>query len=299
MLLSLRFKNQIDRTLEYLSIISKIMKHIKPKIGLKNNFDKLLFVLATVYLMSVMAWIWKQHQTQAITSSLPPVNDNQESQSNNIVPLNQENIPLPNNQINLLSVDNKNPNSPSLIPPPPLPSLSQPTAVNNTLTIPPLPNTQISANPSEVSPLPIPPPPKPTLPPPPPLPPINNIVNSSVSPSPISPPPPPKKLTKVPVISSANNSLSTPNNENNNTVTIVPLPSESPKETKYNYTLLGVVQLGNSDSLAMFNINNITEKVSIGAEIGTTGWVLMGINDKQAIISRNNESIYVRVGETF
>ncbi|WP_017293590.1 hypothetical protein [Geminocystis herdmanii] len=281
------------------------MNHTKPKIGLKNNFDKLLFLLATVYLMSVMAWIWKQHQTQQITSSLPPINNNQQSQSNNIVPLNQENIPLPtlpNNQINLVSVDNKNPNSPSLTPPPPLPSLSQPTSFNNTLTIPPLPNTQISANPSEVSPLPIPQPPQPMLPPPPPLPSINNIVNSSPSSSPsspISPPPPPKKLTKVPVISSANNSISPANNQNNNTVSIASLPSEAPKETNYNYTLLGVVELGNSDSLAMFNINNITEKVSIGSEIGTTGWVLMGINDKQAIISRNNQSIYVRVGETF
>lgn len=279
------------------------MNHLKPKIGLKNNFDKLLFVLATVYLMSVMAWIWKQHQTQQITSSLPLVNDNQESQSNNIVPLNQENIPLPNNQINLLAVDNKVANSPSLTPPPALPSLSQPTSVNDNLTIPPLPNTQISMNPSEVSPLPIPQPPSPISisPPPPPLIPVNNTVNASVSPSPISisPPPPPKKLTKVPVIASANNSISPPNNENNNTVTIASLPSKTSKETKYNYTLLGVVQLGNSDSLAMFNINNITEKVSIGAEIGTTGWVLMGINDKQAIISRNNESIYVRVGETF
>lgn len=277
------------------------MNNLKPKIGLKNNFDKLLFLLATVYLMSVIAWIWKQHQTQQITSSLPSVNNNQQSQSNNIVPLNQENIPLPNNQINLLSVDNKTSNSPSLTPPPPLPSLpspqSQPT--NNSLTIPPLPlpNTQISVNSGEVSPLPIPQPPSPVSTPPP-LPPINNIVNSSPA-SPISPPPPPKKLTKVPVISSANNSISSPNNQNNNTVSIVPLPSETPKETKFNYTLLGVVELGNSDSLAMFNINNITEKVSVGSEIGTTGWVLMGINDKQAIISRNNQSIYVRVGETF
>lgn len=279
------------------------MNNLKPKIGLKNNFDKLLFLLATVYLMSVIAWIWKQHQTQQITSSLPSVNNNQQSQSNNIVPLNQENIPLPNNQINLLSVDNKTSNSPSLTPPPPLPSLpspqSQPT--NNSLTISPLPlpNTQISVNSGEVSPLPIPQPPSPVSTPPP-LPPINNTVNASVSsPSPISPPPPPKKLTKVPVISSANNSISSPNNQNNNTVSIVPLPSETPKETKFNYTLLGVVELGNSDSLAMFNINNITEKVSVGSEIGTTGWVLMGINDKQAIISRNNQSIYVRVGETF
>jgi hypothetical protein len=282
------------------------MNHLKPKIGLKNNFDKLLFVLATVYLMSVIAWIWKQHHPEKITSSSSSVNNNPESQNNNsrnnnnIVPLNPKNIPLPDHQINLLSIDNKTTNPTSLTPPPPLPSLPLPQTqlTNHTLTIPPLPDTQISLNPSEISPLPIPQPPKPTLPPPPPLLPINNTVSSS--PVSISPPPPPKKLTKVPVISSPNNnSISPPNNQNNNTVSIVSLPPETPKDTKSNHTLLGVVQLGNSDSLAMFNINNITEKVSIGSEIGTTGWVLMGINDKQAIISRNNQSIYVRVGETF
>ncbi|BAQ65332.1 hypothetical protein GM3709_2097 [Geminocystis sp. NIES-3709] len=71
------------------------------------------------------------------------------------------------------------------------------------------------------------------------------------------------------------------------------------RETKYNYTLQGVVELGNTNSVALFNINNVTEKVSVGGEIGATGWVLMGINDKQAVISRQNQSVYLRVGETF
>ncbi|MGI0479899.1 hypothetical protein ACN4EE_03830 [Geminocystis sp. CENA526] len=277
------------------------MNNLKPKIGLKNNLDKLLFVSATIYLMSVLAWFWKQHPQT--TSSFPVIKDNPQSENNDTSPLNQENIPLTDNPINLLPVNNNTTPSQTLIPPIPLPSLPSGISSDN-LAIPPLPNSQVSLNPPEVSLLPIPQPPQPTLPPPPPLPVINNNpVNSSpssASPSKIPPPPPPQKLTKVPVISSPNNnSISLPNNQNNNTISIVPSPPETASETNYNYTLQGVVELGNTNSIALFKVNNITEKVSIGAEIGTTGWVLMGIHDRQAVISRNNESVYLRVGETF
>jgi hypothetical protein len=77
------------------------------------------------------------------------------------------------------------------------------------------------------------------------------------------------------------------------------MAKETSKQTNYNYTLIGIVELGNSGSVALFNVNNLTEKVSLGKEIGTTGWVLMGVNGTQAVITRQDQSIYLRVGETF
>jgi hypothetical protein len=100
---------------------------------------------------------------------------------------------------------------------------------------------------------------------------------------------------KVPTISTLNT-----NTENNDKVSsIAAIAKETPKETDYNYTLIGIVELENSGSVALFNINNLTEKVSLGNEIGTTGWVLMGVNGTQAVITRQDQSVYLRVGETF
>ena len=69
--------------------------------------------------------------------------------------------------------------------------------------------------------------------------------------------------------------------------------------TNNDYSLVGVVQLPENASFALFKNNDITEKISVGTEIGTSGWVLMAVNGNQAIVSRENQSRNVRVGESF
>ena len=143
------------------------------------------------------------------------------------------------------------------------------------------------------------------LPPPPPL--NETIVNAQpitqpkspipyVKPSPVTPPP---KLNTVPTLDTLK-SITT----QETAINTVPSPSTSEiteelNNVKYDYTLIGVVQLPNNKSFALFKNNNLTEKVSVGKEIGTSGWVLMAINEQQAVISYQNESKNLRVGEKF
>lgn len=278
------------------------MNNLKTKIGLKNNLDKLLFIFSTIYLMVVVAWFWK-HQNNISSSNV--TNVNQESVNNDTQTLDtNNNAPIPIDNINLAPLNTQ---TNQLPPPPSISSLPQPSinlnTANNSLNIPPLPNTDISSNnllppPPLVSPLPISQPPQPKLSPPPVS--SNSQVSSNITPP--APPVRPKptsssvtKLTKVPTINSLN-----VNTENNNKIPSgVSISPQSLPQTKYNYTLMGVVELGNTSSVALFNINNSTEKVQVGSEIGTTGWVLMGLNNTQAVITRQNQSVYLRVGETF
>lgn len=276
------------------------MNNLKTKIGFKNNLDKLLFLFATVYLMLVAGWFWKQQKT--ISSSSNIVKSNKESVSNYPQTLdikNEISPPINNTNLSPLNIEtNQLPTPISSLPQPPINSNTS----TNTLNIPPLPNTDITANnslptPPSVLPLPIPQPPQPTLFPPPPMP-SNAVISTMTSPPPpvaSKPVLPPIKLTKVPTI----NTLNVNTTNNNKVPKIINIPQKTQTQTDYNYTLIGIVELGNSGSVALFNINNLTEKVSIGKEIGTTGWVLMGLNGTQAIINRQNESIYLRVGETF
>ncbi|MBL1210642.1 hypothetical protein [Geminocystis sp. GBBB08] len=279
------------------------MNNSKIKIGLKNNLDKLLFVFATSYLMLVAGWFWKHQQQKVSSSSVNVDNSIPQSTSNQTQTLALQNEISSNNTKNF---------PPQNIPPHPLPipivSLP-PTSVNsntptNTLTIPPLPNTNTNNSlpyPPPVSSLPISQPPQPTL----------SSSPSFASTSTITPPPietkipSPPKLTKVPTINTLitntdnKNTIPNLNTDNNKVTDVLAIAKETPIETNYNYKLIGIVELGNSGSVALFNINNLTEKVLIGNEIGTTGWVLMGINGTQAIISHQNQSVYLRVGETF
>jgi hypothetical protein len=272
----------------------------KIKIDLKNNLDKLLFIFATVYLMLVIGWFWKQQKT--ISSSSNVVNSSQKSTGNYPQTLdikNDTSTPINSKNLSPLNIETNQLQTPiSSLPQSPINS----NVSTNTLNIPPLPNTDIFANnplppPPSVSPLPIPQPPQPILSSQPPIS-SNSIIST------ITPPPPPTiskltssstKLTKVPTINTLN-----VNTENHNRSTeIAAIPQKIQKQTNYNYTLIGIVELGNSGSVALFNINNLTEKVPVGNEIGTAGWVLMGINGAQAVITRQNQSVYVRVGETF
>lgn len=275
------------------------MKPKQTKVGWKKNLDKLLFVFASCYLMIALAWLWKHHQKASLARNNPPLssveldNPNLSSTNNNSnddlsLSLNHNNQQLieetskndGNNNSSATVVDEKeklsslNPNLPIPVVPPPTPP---PLPV---VTIPE-PYPTISNNNLVQSPLPVKIPPKPRQ--------KSSPSLVSVNPSPIPP-----KLNQVPVIETANresqeslvSSNSSPNyfdDENTN--------------NKQN-TLVGIVELENN-SIALFNLNNLTERVEVGSEIGATGWLLVGINGKQAILNRYNQSLYLTVGEKF
>lgn len=162
-------------------------------------------------------------------------------------------------------------------------------STNNNIPLPPLPPppaVNIQQNPQFIS---SPLPPTKTIPSP-----IKTVVPPTKMVS------TPKQLTKVPTIATLNTPPSVKNKPVNN------IPSESVPQTQtnignidYKYSLIGVVQLPENASFALFKINDLTEKVAVGTEIGTSGWVLMAINGAQAVVSRENQSINIRVGETF
>jgi hypothetical protein len=59
------------------------------------------------------------------------------------------------------------------------------------------------------------------------------------------------------------------------------------------HTLEGLLELGNK-SVALFQINGASRRISIGETIGTSGWTLVEVNNGEAIVRRNGEvrSIY-------
>lgn len=287
------------------------MDKSKTKIGWKNNLDKLLFILASLYLMLIGGLWFKNQQKIANPSTVTTINDNlsteentpKQIQTHNNYSQNRDNNANPNqptttNQENQENIDSKI-----------LPIINtSPTPVE----IPPLPNNQTTVSniplpPPNLQPLPQPPQPKLNTPtinyqdtkaiplPPPPIPPkpkANPVVTSIA------------KINKVPVI----NSLSSNNPANNAAKTIGeiainninnPNLANIAETTEGNYTLVGLVQLPDNKSMALFKINNLTERVVVGSEIGTTGWVLMAVNDKQAVVSKQNQSVYLQVGENF
>lgn len=300
------------------------------KIGWQTNLDKLIFIFASLYFISVLLWWWKikdKSQTATVTQ-IPPVTpetleirDNlasspiEDSNKSNL----SQNIENPSLEANSIIL-NKNDNS--------LISNNQTNQISNNQTsnqrdnleIPPLPQPSISENLIPLPPVSLPSPtPLPVMSPPPPLPPTvkatsnnpntnknkegkNNQNQPNNSPT-ITPP---EKLTKLPTIDSlTENKKEIKDNADRGKIKDNPIKIEGLEDKQIslneikNNVLIGVVELPDSQGMALFEINKITEKVKIGNEIGSTGWVLMAVNGKQAVISRYDESLYIQVGEKF
>ncbi|MBE9222299.1 hypothetical protein IQ215_06275 [Cyanobacterium stanieri LEGE 03274] len=236
------------------------------KIKYPPYFDRLIFLGATIYLIIVSTWLYRQYRQSVITN-------NQNLLERNSNP-NQE-IEEDNNLL-LESPSNLNPTEIS-----PLPS--------------PLNNT-----PPEISALPIPtPPPLPNavdLP----LPPLleSNITIPDQNPQSLPAPPPPTPITPsrpetVPVLNGDNLPPPPLNPSGENVATNTTVNSQKKN------ALVGVIQLPDGGGFALFNIDNITERVGVGSAIASTGWTLGSIYDNEVIINRNNQSLTLRVGESF
>jgi hypothetical protein len=85
-----------------------------------------------------------------------------------------------------------------------------------------------------------------------------------------------------------------------NPVAVNPLPAKEPTNIveqvsvpSYSAQLDGLLELGNK-SAALFKVDGISHRISLGENIGNTGWILVEVSNGEAIIRRNGEvrSIY-------
>jgi hypothetical protein len=83
-----------------------------------------------------------------------------------------------------------------------------------------------------------------------------------------------------------------PSGSNNSAATI---PNVAPVNT---YVLVGVLELGDR-SAALFEINGVPQRVYVGEIIGSSGWSVVSVNSKEAVIRRNGEVRSVYIGQQF
>ncbi|WP_315791518.1 hypothetical protein [Fischerella sp. JS2] len=66
------------------------------------------------------------------------------------------------------------------------------------------------------------------------------------------------------------------------------------------YILEGLLESENkSKSAALFQINGVTQRIDIGESIGSSGWTLVDVANKEAIIRRNGEVRSIFAGQRF
>ena len=64
------------------------------------------------------------------------------------------------------------------------------------------------------------------------------------------------------------------------------------------HSLVGILELGDR-SAALFQINGVTRRVNLGESIGSVGWMLVDVSNKEAVIRRNGEVRSIYIGQTF
>ncbi len=75
-------------------------------------------------------------------------------------------------------------------------------------------------------------------------------------------------------------------------------PAASPPAPVANYTLVGLLELGER-SAALFEINGITQRFNVGEAIGGSGWTLVSVANQEAVVRRNGEVRSIYVGQKF
>lgn len=258
------------------------MRHKKIHFGLKENLDKLMFILATTYLVIVGCWFLTTNkstskvvkdniakETTITPEKLPE--ENKEKFQLNEEQKPEKNLKLQSNSQVISSpiIDNSNPNislvnssKNLLIPePPPLPSPSPLPVTQSISSSETMEKTSIMQIPSKIK---IPPSPKP-----------QSVI----------------KVKSVPVLNSNNNRA-----YNTEQKLVSPLSTVA---VNYNHTLVGLIELQDHSMSALFKINEIAQRVNIGEEIGVSGWFLIAINEKEAVINQQGKTIRLAVGEKF
>lgn len=80
-----------------------------------------------------------------------------------------------------------------------------------------------------------------------------------------------------------------------------PSPSAAPVPniaTVNHHTLVGILELGER-SAALFEVDGIPQRIEIGAQVGSSGWMLVSISNQEAIVRRNGEVRSIYVGQKF
>ncbi|WP_337885728.1 type II secretion system protein N [Fischerella thermalis] len=88
-----------------------------------------------------------------------------------------------------------------------------------------------------------------------------------------------------------NNQQPTINNQQPTAIASAPTPA---------YILEGLLESEDkSKSAALFQINGVTQRIGIGESIGSSGWTLVDVANKEAIIRRNGEVRSIFAGQRF
>jgi hypothetical protein len=77
-----------------------------------------------------------------------------------------------------------------------------------------------------------------------------------------------------------------------------PTPQVSPLPSKL-HTLVGVIELGDGSTAALFKIDGVTQRIGEGEPIGDSGWTMVSAANQNAIVRRNGEVRSVYVGQEF
>jgi len=75
-----------------------------------------------------------------------------------------------------------------------------------------------------------------------------------------------------------------------------PTAPAAPTTPASTISLVGIVDLGER-SMALFEIDGASQRVAIGEKIGITGWVLVRVENQEAVIQRNGETRRLFVGQ--
>ena len=83
-------------------------------------------------------------------------------------------------------------------------------------------------------------------------------------------------------------------------------PKVSPQKTlisplvanKTSYTLVGLLESGDRSS-ALFTENGLTQRIQVGERVGSSNWILTGVENQKAILSDQGKTRYLEVGQKF
>lgn len=229
-----------------------------------KHLDKILFGVASLYLLAVLGWVAYRSLNQKAQVSPKPTISAADSQF--IAYLQQSLNLLAQEETTQKTLVNPSENNLSTVTVAPSPT---PEKVIERIYVPMYPQ---AATPSASAP----------EPPPSPSPKLNNIPAPPPLPSKTSPP------SSVPVLTPGQSTFSVPSQ----------VAANSSLPQTGSHTLVGVLEAGQASS-AIFTFDGITRRFEIGEAIGSSGSVLMGVQNQKAVVYHNGKTNYVEVGQGF
>lgn len=238
------------------------------KLELSRYQNKILFACGLIYFTCALLWLATQGKLKlpflSPPAEPPPAQDRQTKQPSAadeefIAYLRQSLAKIEQKEKEGVNSAPANVKAPTTANPPS--SVAQaPTTVVERIYVPIYPPNQLPANSSGMPAAPIPP-----LPSPPP-------VKTTYQPTPPS---------GVPVL--------TPGAK------LLPPPAATPA---IGHTLVGLLE-SSEQSYALFNFNGLTKRFTIGESVGSSGWVLMAVENQRAILQRSGKKRAIEVGQSF